>query len=147
MKRKDEDRFNQNVAVYAAMLQVGFKSSRPKLSAADFARRYGREAAAQQRRYCDAFALWRTCPKKRCGRARRCLGYVTDCLKRAFRTVHPRRHVEVRQELLAGVPRNISAAERKARQNLPEDFYAARKTDGRGECVGTPPERDSMCDA
>jgi hypothetical protein len=129
MKRKDEDRFNQNVAVYAAMLQAGFKSSRPKLSAAAFAKAYGREAVAQQRRYCDAFGLWRTCPKKRCGRARRCLGYVPDCLKRAFATVHPRLHVQVRQALLHGVPRNISAAERKARQSLPEDFYARHKTD------------------
>ncbi len=124
MKRKDEDRFNENIAVYAAMLQAGFKSSRPKLSAAAFAKAYGREAVAQQRRYCDAFALWRTCRKKRCGRARRCLGYVADCLKRAFAIVHPQQHVRVRKELLAGVPRNISAAERKARESLPEDFYA-----------------------
>ncbi len=133
MKRTDADRINKNAAVYGAMLQAGFTNKKPKLSAADFARRYGREAAAQQRRYCNAFALWRTCPKKRCGRARSCLGYVTDCLKRAFRTVPPRRHVQVRQELLHNVPRNISAAERKARQNLPEDFYATRKTDGREE--------------
>jgi hypothetical protein len=131
MKRKDEDRLNENIAVYAAMLQAGFKSRRPKLSEAAFAKAYGREAVAQQRRYCDAFALWRTCRKKRCGRARRCLGYVPDCLKRAFATVNPRLHVQVRKELLAGVPRNISAPERKARQSLPEDFYAKRKTDGK----------------
>jgi hypothetical protein len=123
MKRKDTDRFEENIAVYAAMLQAGFKAQKPKLSEADFARHYGREAAVQQRRYCNAFALWRTCPKNRCRRARRCLGYVTDCLKRAFRMVHPRLHAQVRRELLHGVPRNISAAERKARQNLPEDFY------------------------
>jgi hypothetical protein len=132
VKRKDEDRINENVAVYAAMLQAGFKSKRPKLLEAEFARRYGRAAAAQQRRYCDAFALWQSCPKKRCRRARRCLGYVTDCLKRALRTVHPRTHVQVQQQLLRGVPRNIGAPERKARQNLPEEFYAARKS-GREE--------------
>ena len=126
MKRKDIDRINDNAAVYAAMLQSGFTSNRPKLSPADFAKAYGRAAVAQQRRYCDAFALWRSCRKKRCGRARRCLGHVPDCLKRAFAAVHPRTHVQVRQELLAGVPRNISAAERKARQSLPEDFYAKK---------------------
>ena len=128
MKRKDEDRINENAAVYGAMLLSGFKSSRPKLSEAEFARRYGREAAAQQRRYCNAFALWRTCPKGRCRRARRCLGYVTDCLKRAFRDVHPRLHGQVQRKLMQGVPRNISAPERKARQSLPEDFYARRKS-------------------
>jgi hypothetical protein len=126
MKRKDADRINENAAVYGAMLQAGFAKKKPKLSEAEFARRYGREAAAQQRRYCNAFALWRTCPRKRCGRARRCLGYVTDCLKRAFRDVHPRLHGQVQRKLMQGVPRNINAAERKARQNLPEDFYAAR---------------------
>jgi hypothetical protein len=124
MKRKDQDRFNQSIAVYAAMLQAGFKGNRPKLPEAEFAKAYGREAVAQQRRYCDAFALWRSCRKKRCGRARHCLGYVPDCLKRAFATVHPQLHVQIKQQLLAGVPRNIGAAERKARQSLPEDFYA-----------------------
>jgi len=133
MKRKDADRMNENAAVYGAMLQSGFKGSRPKPSEAEFARRYGREAAAQQRRYCNAFALWRSCPKGRCRRARRCLGYVTDCLKRAFRTVHPRLHGQVRRELLQGVPRNISAPERKARGNLPEDFYERRTIDGSGD--------------
>jgi hypothetical protein len=128
MKQKDADRINETAAVYGAMLQSGFKSNRPKLSQAEFARRYGREAAAQQRRYCNAFALWRTCPKSRCRRTQSCLGYVTDCLKRAFGIVHPRRHGQVQRELLQNVPRNISAPERKARQNLPEDFYARRKS-------------------
>ncbi len=123
MKQKDEDRFNDNMAVYAAMLQSGFKGKRRKLSEEEFARRYGREAAAQQRRYCDAFALWRSCPKKRCRRARRCLGHVSDCLKRGLRAVPPMQHVQTRTALLHGVPRNIGAPERQARQNLPEDFY------------------------
>ena len=128
MKRKDEDRINENFAVYAAMLQAGFKKRKPKLTEAEFAQAYGRAAAAQQRRYCDAFELWRGCKKKRCRRARRCLGYVCDCLKRAFAAVHPRSHVQVQQQLLRGVPRNISAPERKARQNLPEEFYAKRNS-------------------
>jgi len=123
MKRKDEDRINTGATIYDAMLRAGFKSARRKPTEAEFARRYGREAAAQQRRYCDAFALWRGCRQARCRRARRCLGYVTACLKRAFGEVHPRKHGEVRNALLAGVPRNIAAAERKARQSLPEDFY------------------------
>ena len=127
MKRKDEDRINENMAVFAAMLQAGFKSKRPRLTEDEFAKAYGRAAVAQQRRYCDAFELWRSCPKKRCQRARRCLGYVTDCLKRAFAAVPPRLQVQVQQRLLRGVPRNISAPERKARQSLPEDFYAKRR--------------------
>ncbi len=136
MKRKLADRINENAAVYGAMLQLGFKSNRPKLSEAEFARRYGREAVAQQRRYCNAFELWRTCSKGRCRRARRCLGYVPDCLRRAFRMVHPRRHEEVRRELMHNVPRNISAPERKARQNLPEDFYVWRKRETREDDKG-----------
>ncbi len=123
MKRKDDDRINENAAVFGAMLHAGFKARKPKLSPAEFARRYGREAAAQQRRYCDAFALWRGCRKNRCRRARRCLGYVTDCLKRAFGAVPGPAHVKARNALNKAVPRNISAPERKARQNLPEDFY------------------------
>ena len=126
MKRSEEDRINESTAVYAAMLHSGFKSARSKPTEAEFARRYGRAAAAQQRRYCDAFQLWRTCRKKRCIRAHRCLGYVTDCLKRALRDVPPRRHGQVRNALMQNVPRNISAPERKARQSLPEDFYGAK---------------------
>jgi hypothetical protein len=138
MKRTDADRIEDSVAVYGAMLRAGFKK-KPRLSAADFARRYGREAAAQQRRYCNAFALWRTCPRKRCRRAQRCLGYVTDCLKRAFGAVPLQLHGQVKRKLLQGVPRNISAAEREARHNLPEDFYVTRKTDGRTD--NYPPSR------
>jgi hypothetical protein len=123
MKQADDDRINENAAVYRAMLAVGFRNKKPKLSPAEFARRYGREAAAQQRRYCDAFAAWRSCPKKRCRRARACHGYVTDCLKRALRTASPQAHANARAVSLQGVPRNIGAPERKARQSLPEDFY------------------------
>ena len=134
MTKKLTERVNESAAVYGAMLQSGFKSNRPKLTEAEFARRYGREAVAQQRRYCNAFALWRTCPKNRCRRARRCLGYVPDCLKRAFRMVHPRLHGQRCGASSCTTCRATSAPpERKARGNLPEDFYVWRKTDGREE--------------
>ena len=122
MKPANEDRINENHAVYFAMVKAGFEA-KPKLTPAQFARRYAREAVAQQRRYCDAFALWRSCPRKSCRRHRRCLGYITDCLKRALRAVPRQAQVQAQRTLLKGVPRNIGAPERKARLAMPGDFY------------------------
>jgi len=122
MKQAKGDRINANYARYAAMVKAGFKA-RARLKPADYARRFAREAVAQQRRYCDAFALWRSCPEKRCRRHARCCGYVGDCLKRALRTVPPHLQLQTRQKLLHGTPRNIGAPERAARQAMPGEFY------------------------
>ncbi len=46
--------------VLAAMLKAGLKR-KPKLKPVAYAKRLATELAAQQRRYCDAFNLWRTC--------------------------------------------------------------------------------------
>ena len=50
---------DQNFAALSAMLKAGLKP-KPKLGAIEYARRLVVEKALQQRRYCDAFALWRT---------------------------------------------------------------------------------------
>jgi hypothetical protein len=77
----------------------------------------------QQRRYCDAFALWRTCPLTACRRQRRCGGEAAGCLRRALdRMPHPKQW-QARQDILESTPRNIGAPERAARQCMPRDLY------------------------
>ena len=113
---------DQKFAVLSAMLKAGMKS-KPKLSAIEYARRLALEKALQQRRYCDAFAVWRTCPHKACGRQRRCCGEAAGCLRRALdRVPHPQQW-RARQDILAATPRNVGAPERAARQCMPRDLY------------------------
>src|SRR5258708_33855887 len=73
-----EQKNDQNFAVLSAMLKAGLKP-KPKLSAIEYARRFALEKALQQRRYCDAFALWRSCPHKPCRRQRRWGGEAARC--------------------------------------------------------------------
>jgi len=118
-----EQKNDQNFAVLSAMLKAGLKP-KPKLSAIEYARRFALEKALQQRRYCDAFALWRTCPHKPCRRQRCCGGEAAGCLRRALdRVPHPEQW-RARQDILAATPRNIGAPERAARQCMPRDLYA-----------------------
>jgi hypothetical protein len=120
---KDAERKNsQNFAVLSAMLKAGLKP-KPKLSAIDYARRLAVEKALQQRRYCDAFALWRSCPLKTCRRQRRCGGDAAGCLRRALDRVPHALQWQARQDILEATPRNIGAPERAARQCMPRDLY------------------------
>jgi hypothetical protein len=117
-----EQKNSQNFAVLSAMLKAGMKP-KPKLSAIEYARRLAVEKALQQRRYCDAFALWRTCPDKTCRRQRCCGGDAAQCLRRALdRVPHPLQW-RARQDILEATPRNIGAPERAARQCMPRDLY------------------------
>jgi hypothetical protein len=102
---------------------------KPKLEALashlKYATRFGAEKARQQRRYCDAFALWRSCHFGPCSRSRRCRGDTDACLAKAValdRVPH-REQWRTRQDILAAMPRNIGAPERPARQCMPIDFY------------------------
>jgi hypothetical protein len=113
---------SQNLSVLSAMLKAGLKPKR-KLSPLEYARRVAVEKALQQRRYCDAFALWRSCSHKTCRRQCRCCGEAAGCLRRALdRVPHPEQW-RARQDILAATPRNISAPEREARQCMPRDLY------------------------
>jgi hypothetical protein len=114
---------DQNFAALSAMLKAGLKP-KPKLSATEYARRLAVEKALQQRRYCDAFALWRTCPLKGCRRQGRCGGDAAGCLRRALDRVPHQEQWRARQDILAATPRNIGAPERAARQCMPRDLYA-----------------------
>jgi hypothetical protein len=111
-----------DLVVGIATLQAANKR-KPKLSPVEFAARFAIEKALQQRRYCNAFALWRTCSDKTCRRKGACLGDPNSCLQRAIATVPHHVQVRLRDDILKATPGNIGAPERKARQCLPIDFY------------------------
>jgi hypothetical protein len=100
-------------------------SAKPKLSRLEYAARF----AVQQRRYCDAFALWRTCQHKLCRRSRRCGDDGNACLGRAlaFDRVPHQVQWRTRQDILLATPLNIGAPERAARQCMPLDFYESSR--------------------
>ena len=122
MNCSDDIRINADAAMYFAMLKAGFKR-KPKLRLAEQARRLAVEQALQQRRYCDAFALWRTCRQKACRRQQSCGGDTNACLKRALSRVPHDVQWRARQDILEATPRNIGGPERQARQCMPLDFY------------------------
>ncbi len=116
------DNRNDNAAVYAAMLKAGFKR-KPEAVPADHARRFAIERLAVQRRYCDAFALWRSCERSACRRHLRCRGDANACLKGALDRVPRDVQRQARRAIIAATPRNLSAPEREARFCMPQDFY------------------------
>jgi hypothetical protein len=94
--KRSDIRLNENFAIYFAMLKAGFKR-KLKADPVQHARRCAIEKISVQRRYCDAFALWRDCGRPDCRRQRSCRG----------------------DAMLAATPRNIGAPEREARQCMP----------------------------
>jgi len=121
----DENELAQRVAVSLAVSSATAKAAKrkPKLGAAEYAVRFALEKGMQQRRYCDAFALWRRCRRKACRRRGACGGDANDCLRRGLSHVPRHEQWRVRQDILKSTPRNIGAPERKARQCMPADFY------------------------
>jgi len=113
---------NAEFRVLSAMVRAGLKR-KPKLNPVEHARRVAIEAELQQRRYCNAFALWRTCRRSACRRQRTCGGDAYLCLKRALDRVPLQMASQARQDILKATPHNIGAPEREARQRLPRDFY------------------------
>jgi len=113
-----------DLAVGLAMLQAlqAEKKPKPKLSAVEFAARFAVEKALQQRRYCNAFALWRTCRDKTCRRKGACQGDPNACLQRGVAIVPRDVQAQVRRDILDATPRNIGAPERRARQCMPFDL-------------------------
>jgi len=96
---------------------------KPKLTPAQYAARFKAEKALQQRRYCDAFGLWRSCRRSSCRRLERCGGDQHACLKRALASVAHDVQWRARQDVLDAMPRNVGKPERTARQCMPRDFY------------------------
>ncbi len=97
---------------------------KPKLTGLQFAARFEAERACQQRRFCDAFELWRRCATRRCRREYACRGDAHACLKRALDIVPHRTQWQARQDMLEATPLNIGAPERAARLCMPRDYYA-----------------------
>jgi hypothetical protein len=113
-----------DLAVGLAMLQASqaAKKPKPRLGPVEFAARFAIEKALQQRRYCNAFALWRTCRNKNCRRKGACQGDPNACLRRAVTSVPRNMQARVRRDILAATPPNIGAPERLARQCMPFDL-------------------------
>jgi hypothetical protein len=126
--KRDADRTvgRSDFAVALATLKAAPKP-RPKMVSVDYAARFAIEKALQQKRYCDAFELWRTCRNKACRRQGACCGDAKACLKAALPRVPHDVQWRVRQTILAATPHNIGAPERKARQCMPIDLYEADK--------------------
>ena len=118
---------HNDLAVSLTRLQASPKgksnNGKPKLKPAEYAERFAIEKALQQRRYCNAFALWRTCRDKRCRRQGACCGDANACLKRGLAGVPYNVQWRVRETILEATPANIGAPERKARQCMPCDLY------------------------
>jgi hypothetical protein len=98
-----------------------------KLIAADYAARFAAEKVLQRRRYCDAFALWKTCRRKLCWRSATCRGNAHACLAAALTRIPQRAQWQARHDILAATPANIGKPERAARQAMPRDLYDAAK--------------------
>jgi hypothetical protein len=109
-------------AVALAMVQAAPKR-KAKLRPPDAAARFAIEKALQQRRFCNAFALWRTCRNKQCRRQGACCGDANACLKRGLVRVPRDLQWRVRQAIIDATPHNIGAPERRARQCMPADLY------------------------
>jgi hypothetical protein len=99
--------------------------TRAKLDTVEFAARLAREKTLQQRRYCNAFAMWRTCRDKNCRRQGTCCGDAAACLKRALGCVPHAVQARVRQAILDKSPQNIGTPERKARRCMPLELIAS----------------------
>jgi hypothetical protein len=115
------NRSNDAIAVYSAMLKAGFKR-KAKADPVEYARRFALEKLALQRRYCDAFALWRNCRHPACHRQQCCRGDANACLKRALDRVPRDVQRRARQRIVAATPRNLGAPEREARLCMPGDL-------------------------
>jgi hypothetical protein len=114
----DDDGFAVEFATFQAT-----PKGKAKLRPPDAAARFAIEKARQQRRFCNAFALWRSCRNKACHRQGACCGDSEACLKRGLARVPYDLQWRVRRAIIAATPHNIGAPERAARQCMPGDLY------------------------
>jgi hypothetical protein len=124
-KRRRKKRITEDTARFAAlqaMLKAGLKR-KPKLKPVAYAKRLAAELTAQQRRYCNAFGLPRSCSCKSCKRLRSCDGDAAACLARGIDGIPREQQVQARAAIAAATPHNIGAPEREARQRMPRDCY------------------------
>jgi hypothetical protein len=113
---------NDEFAVSLAMLKAAPKR-KPKLNPVEYARRFTLEKILQRGRYCDIFALWKTCRRNPCRRHRTCSGDQNACLKRALDRVPRDIQWRARQDIIEATPLNFGGPEREARKCMPRDLY------------------------
>jgi len=99
------------------------KKPKQKLTQEDYVARFNAEKAVMQRKYCDIFKFWRSCPLRRCRKARACTGDQNACLKAGERSIPRDIQWQARQQILTATPANVGAPERLAREFLPGSFY------------------------
>ena len=97
-------------------------AAKEKPARADYAARFAAESALQEKQYCEAFDLWRSCRRKLCRRSAMCHGDVHACLAAALDRIPQSVQWRARQDVLAGTPANIGGPERAARQCMPRDL-------------------------
>ncbi len=95
------------------------KQTAAKSTPEQYSARFNAEKAALQRHYCDVFKFWRTCPFKRCRKARTCSGDADVCLKRREKEIPRDIQWQARQRILASTPASAGPPERMAREFLP----------------------------
>jgi hypothetical protein len=113
---------NDEFAVSLAMLKAAPKR-KPKLNPVEHARRFTLEKILQRGRYCNVFALWKTCRHQPCRRHRSCGGDQNACLKRALDRVPRDIQWRARQDIIEATPLNFGRPEREARKCMPRDLY------------------------
>jgi len=99
------------------------KKAPAKLTSERYLARFNTEKAMLARDYCNLFKFWRTCPFKRCRKARRCSGDQNVCLKQRQKEVPREIQWKARQQILASTPASAGPPERTAREFLPGGFY------------------------
>jgi hypothetical protein len=95
------------------------KQTPAKFTPEQYVARFNAEKARLQRHYCNAFKFWRTCPFKRCRKARTCGGDADVCLKRREKEIPRHIQWQARQQILESTPASAGPAERMAREFLP----------------------------
>jgi len=95
------------------------KKAPKKLTTERYVARLNAEKALLARHYCIMFKFWRSCPFKRCRKARICSGDQNACLKRSEKEVAREIQWQARQQILASTPANAGPPERMARELLP----------------------------
>ena len=99
------------------------KTASKKLTPERYAARFNAEKAMLARDYCNTFGFWRTCPFKRCRKARLCSGDQGACLTRRGKEIPREIQWQARQQVLLSTLANAGPPERMAREFLPGSLY------------------------
>ena len=99
------------------------KTAAKKMTPERYVARFNAEKASLARGYCNTFGFWRTCPFKRCRKARLCSGDQSACLRRREKEIPREMQWQARQQVLISTPATAGPPERMAREFLPGSLY------------------------